>query len=91
MKKIKAFILTACPYCAAAEQAWQDLSGQSRYKGLQVEWVNEEEHPEAVRGYDHYYCPAMFVDGQKTYEAHPGESYQETKAGVQKTMEAALA
>lgn len=90
MKKITLFYLSACPYCAQAKRAIKELAGSNpTYAQLQIEAVEESEHPEIADQYDYYYVPSMFVDGRKLYEAHPGESYKECREHVRAVMDAA--
>lgn len=89
MKNIKIFILHGCPYCHNAMKAWKELTSQENYRGMTAEWIYEDEHPEAARDYDHYYCPSIFVDGKKVYEAHPHDSYEVTFGKVREALDLA--
>ena len=89
-KKILAFYIEGCPYCRQARKAVDELKSETQYAGLQIEWVNENQHPEISERYDYYYVPAMFVDDVKIYEAKRGESYEECKVNVKRVFDSAL-
>ena len=92
MKKVLAFRLEGCPYCAQAMKAVKELASEDeKYSAVSIEWVEENEHPEISAKYDYYRVPTMFVDGVKVYEAHPSESYEECKANVRRVLDEALA
>ena len=92
MKKVLAFRLNGCPYCAQAVKAVKELAAENeKYAAVSVEWVEENEHPEISAKYDYYYVPAFFVDGVKVYEAHRGEKYEECRENVRRVLEEALA
>ena len=91
MKKVLAFRLEGCPYCAQAMKAVKELAADEKYSSVVIDWVEENEHPEISAKYDYYRVPTMFVDGMKVYEAHPGESYEECKANVKRVLDEALA
>ena len=90
MKKILAFYIDGCPYCKQARKAVDELTNESQYAGVQIEWVNENQHPEISERYNYYYVPTMFVDDVKIYEAKRGESYDECKENVKRVFEEAL-
>ena len=92
MKKVLAFRLEGCPYCAQAMKALKELGAENeKYSTVNIEWVEENEHPEISAKYDYYSVPTMFVDGEKVYEAHRGEKYEECRENVRRVLEAALA
>ena len=92
MKKVLAFRLEGCPYCAQAMKALKELGAENeKYASVNVEWVEENEHPEISAKYDYYSVPTMYVDGEKVYEAHRGEKYEECRENVRRVLEAALA
>lgn len=86
MKSVKAFVLSGCPYCRNAMKAWDELTAAPEYSDVRIDWINENQYPEIARSYDYYYCPTMFVDDEKVYEAHPDEQYEETKKNVEKVL-----
>ena len=92
MKKVLAFRLEGCPYCAQAMKALKELGAENeKYASVNVEWVEENEHPEISAKYDYYRVPTMYVDGAKIYEASPGEKYDACRENVKRVLEAALA
>lgn len=92
MKKVLAFRLEGCPYCAQAMRALKELGAENeKYASVNVEWIEENEHPEISAKYDYYSVPTMFVNDVKVYEAHRGEKYEECKENVRRVLEAALA
>lgn len=91
MKKILAFTLKGCPYCYSAQEAYQKLHQQPKYQNVSIDWIDEESSPELAAQYDHYYCPSLFVDGNKVYEAHPGDNDDFIYGMVEKAMHEALA
>lgn len=91
MKKITMFYLSTCPYCAQAKRAISELTGGNpAYAQLEIDMVEESQHPDIADQYDYYHVPSMFVDGQKLYEAEPGESYEECREHIRKVMDAAV-
>lgn len=91
MKKVTMFVMTGCPYCAQARKAIKELQDSSEsYSAVEIEEINEDQQPDIADRYDYYYCPTMFIGEEKIYEAHPGESYEECRANVQKTLDLAL-
>lgn len=91
MKKILCFYLETCPYCVQAKKALDELISENpEYGKVEVEWIEENEHPEIIDNYDYFATPSMFVDDQKIYEAHLFETYEECKGHVKEALEAAL-
>ena len=91
MKKVLAFRLEGCPYCAQAMKAVKELVAESEnYASVAIDWVEENEHPEISAKYDYYYVPTMFIDNKKVYEAQRGESYEECKESVKRVLEEAI-
>ena len=91
MKKVLAFRLDGCPYCRQAMKALDELAAEdAKYSAVDIEWVEENEHPEISAKYDYYRVPTMFVDGVKLYEAHPGEKYEECRENVRRVLDEAL-
>ena len=88
MKKITLIKMEGCPYCAAAFRAIDAL--KKNFAAAQLEVIDKNLQPQLAEKFtDYYYVPTMYVDGKKIYEAHPGESYDECFANVQKVFEAA--
>ena len=88
MKKITLIKMEGCPYCAAAFKAIDEL--KKNYPPADLEVIDENTQPKLADKFtDYYYVPTMYVDGNKIYEAHPGETYAECLANVKKVFEAA--
>ena len=91
MKQVKAFILTGCPYCKKARLAYNELcENNASYREVPVDWILEDQQPGIADQYDYYYTPTMYVDEQKVYESHPGQTYEEIRDEVEKVLKAAL-
>lgn len=90
-KKIMAFYLEGCPYCKQAREALNELSREEKYNEINIDWIEETQHPDISEQYDYYYVPSMFIEGKKLYEAHRGESYDECKGNVKRVLDASLA
>ena len=88
MKKITLIKMKGCPYCAAAFKAIDEL--KKNYPPAEIEIIDKNFQPKLAEKFtDYYYVPSMYVGGKKIYEAHPGETYDECRASVQKVFEAA--
>ena len=91
MKKITAFEYAGCPYCVQGKKALADLIEENpEYGKVEIEWIEENEHPEIIANYDYYATPSMFIDGEKKYEAHLFESYEECKGHIKDVLDEAL-
>ena len=91
MKGIKLFYLTHCPYCIQARKVIDDLiSADSKYGDIEIEWIEESQHPDIADQYDYYYVPTMFIGDEKIYEAHPGQTYEEIGEAVKNVFDKAL-
>lgn len=90
-KQILAFYLEGCPYCKQAREALKELSGKNeQYSTINIDWIEENQHPEISERYDYYYVPSMFINDKKIYEAHRGESYNECKENVKRVLDEVL-
>lgn len=90
-KKITAFYLEGCPYCRQAREALKELTSENeKYSDISIEWIEENQHPEISAKYDYYSVPSMFIEDEKIYEAHRGESFDECKENVRRVLEAAV-
>ena len=93
MKKITLIYLNGCPYCTNARRAIDELIAKNpEFKSVEFDEIEESEQMELAKPFAkyYYYVPTMFVDNKKIYEAHPGESYDDCLASVQKVFEAAV-
>ena len=92
MKGVKLFHLTHCPYCVKAKKAIQELFEENpAYEKIQMESINEEEHPEISRQFDYYYVPTIFYGEEKLYEAQPEQSFEEIREHIRKAFDKILA
>lgn len=92
MKKITCFYLEHCPYCKHARKAVAELIEEDpAYGEVEIEWIEENEHPEIIAEYDYQATPTMFIGKEKMYESHLFESYDECRTHVKETLDAALA
>ena len=89
-KKLTILHLDHCPYCHKARRALGELCEENpAYRGVAVEWIEEERESEAASRYtDYYYVPTIYAGADKLYEAHPGDSYEKIKAEVKKALDA---
>ncbi len=91
MKKCILFCMDGCPYCRYAERALRELKAERReYGEIFVEWIEETRHPEISEKYDYYYVPSLFYGGEKLYEAHPSERYEDCKQNLRAALDRIL-
>ena len=76
MKPVKLFYLRNCPFCRKAmryiDEATQNCP---ELRDIEIEMIEESEHPEIADSYDYYYVPTFYIDGVKVHEGGvlPGE------------------
>ena len=88
MKKVTVIKMEGCPYCEAAFRAIKEL--KKEYPPAEFEIIDKNLQPELAEKFtDYYYVPTMYVDGEKIYEAQPGESYVECFDKVRKVFDIA--
>lgn len=91
MKKITLFYLEDCPYCHNARRALEELKKENpAYNEVEIDWIEESEHPELAGKYDYYYVPTIYAGDKKLYEARPSESYASCKENVKASLDAVL-
>ena len=90
--KLTILHLDDCPYCHKARRALDELREENpAYRGVAVEWIEEERESEAAGRYtDYYYVPTIYAGEQKLYEAHPGDDYDKIKAEVKQALDAVI-
>ena len=73
------------------DNAIRKVSAEPIVAGAEVEVIDEQLQPELVTPYNgkYYYVPSLFIDGEKLFEAQPGQDYETIKAAVEKTLKAA--
>lgn len=70
MKKITMFYLEHCPFCKRAFQYINELKAEHpELAAIEIETIEESQHPEIADQYDYYYVPTFYIDGEKVHEA----------------------
>jgi len=78
MKKILMFVIKGCPHCANAMKYMNELyEAHPEYKELDLEIIDENEHPDIADKYDYYYVPTYYLDGRKFHEGIPSREMVE--------------
>jgi len=91
MKEIEIFYLTGCPYCNKARKAIAELADENpEYARVPLKWIEENEQPELANSRDYYNVPALFMDGDKLYEAKPLHGYETIRENVKAALDKAL-
>ena len=68
-EKITMFILRSCPYCKEALNLMDELYEKNPdYKKLEIEIIDENEHPDIADKYDYYYVPTYYAANKKVHE-----------------------
>ena len=90
-KKITMFHLKICKYCDMARKAIKELKeGYPGFRDIEIEMIDEEEHPEIAERFDYWSVPSLFVGDEKVFEANIFMSYDDIKNGVMKAYKKAL-
>lgn len=72
MKKLTMFVLEDCPYCKQAFAIQEQLCRQEpRYREIEIQVIEEEQHKDIAAQYDYYYVPCYFIGKQKLFEGVP--------------------
>ena len=92
MKKLTMIEMEGCPYCANAHRAIEALRAEG-YEAVQVDFIDENKEPAKTQPFagQYYYVPSIFMDGEKLYEAQPGQSYDKIYVEVKRVFDAARA
>ena len=92
MKKLTMIEMEGCPYCANAHRAMETLRAEG-YEAVQVDFIDENKEPAKTQPFagQYYYVPSIFMDGEKLYEAQPGQSYDKIYGEVKRVFDAARA
>ena len=91
MKKLTMIVMQGCPYCAAARRAIKELKAeQAAYAQLTVEEIEDGSAAAQAYGKDYYYVPSVFIEGEKCFEAQPGQSDESIKQAVARAFDRAL-
>ena len=91
MKKITMFHLYDCKYCDYARQAIKELIEENpEYKNIEIDMIEENEHPEIIENDDYTAVPTLFIGDEKIFEAALFMPYETIKEGVKLAFENAL-
>lgn len=91
MKKITMFHINECKYCDFARQAIAELREENpEYNNVEIEMINENEHPEIIENYDYWSVPSLFIDKEKIFEAALFMPYETVCEGVKLAFDRAL-
>ena len=94
MKTLTMIEMAGCPYCANAHRSIDTLRAEGgAYADVAVEFIDENREPARTQPYagKYYYVPSIFMDGEKLYEAQPGQSYEVILAEVRRVFDIAAA
>ena len=91
MKKITMFHIEDCRYCDFARKAIEELRAENpAYNDVEIEMINENEHPEIIENYDYWSVPSLFIGKEKIFEAALFMPYETVKDGVKLAFDRAL-
>ncbi len=69
MKPVKLFYLKSCPFCRHALDCLEMMKADNKaYRNIEIEMIEESEHPEIADTYDYYYVPTFYVGDEKVHE-----------------------
>lgn len=58
-----------CPFCRRAQQYIDELKEERpEFQSIEIEKIEENEHPDIAEQYDYYYVPTFYIDGEKVHE-----------------------
>ena len=91
MKKITMFYINECRYCDFARRAIAELREENpEYNKIEIEMINEDEHPEIIENYDYWSVPSLFICKEKIFEAALFMPYETVRNGVRMAFDKAL-
>ena len=91
MKKITMFHIDECKYCDFAKQAIAELRAENpEYEKVEIDMINEDEHPEIIENYDYWSVPSFFIGKEKIFEAALFMPYETVRDGVKLAFDRAL-
>lgn len=91
MKKVTMFYLEECPYCLKAFAYIDELkAGNKAYADIDIEMIEEEQHPEIIANYNYQAVPCFYFGKEKAFEAHFMIPDGELREGVKKVLDKAL-
>ncbi|MEI3074672.1 MAG: thioredoxin family protein [Phocaeicola vulgatus] len=86
MKPVKLFYQERCPFCKKALRYIEELKAEyPEFQPIEIEMIEETQHPDIADQYDYYYVPTFYVDGVKVHEA--GIFKNEMEALLRKVIE----
>lgn len=86
MKPVTLFYLKNCPFCRKALTYIDSLKAEHpELAAVEIEMIEESEHPDVADRFDYYYVPTFYVDGQKVHEG--GIYPEEVEAILRKALE----
>ena len=86
MKKMKMFYLEHCPFCKRAFQYIEELKAEHpELASIDIETIEESQHPEIADQYDYYYVPTFYLGEDKLFEGHMEKA--DVKAVLDKALE----
>lgn len=89
--KIKMAILEHCPYCKRAARLIDEMKAEnSKLADFEFEKIDEAVEGEKLSGLSYYYVPSFFYEGEKLYEASPGDEDDIMKPKLEKMFERLL-
>ena len=63
------FYLEHCPFCKRAFQYINELKAEHpELADIEIETIEESQHPEIADQYDYYYVPTFYVGDRKAHE-----------------------
>ena len=94
MNALTMLVMEGCPYCKHALHAVEALRAEGGvYADVSVTYIDENKEPAKTQPFagQYYYVPSIFLDGEKLYEAQPGDSYDKILAEVKRSFDTAAA
>ncbi len=72
--KVKMIVLDYCPYCKRAKKLIEEMKKENpSYEKFEFEVIEEDKAGNELEGLKYYYVPTFFHEGEKLYEASPGD------------------
>ena len=69
MKPVKLFYLKNCPFCKKALRYIEEAkAAHPELAEVEIEMIEESEQPGVAAGFDYYYEPTFYEDGEKVHE-----------------------
>ena len=62
MKPVKLFYQERCPFCKKALRYIEELKAEyPEFQPIEIEMIEETQHPDIADQYDYYYVPTFYV------------------------------